>query len=216
VPRIDAREKLTGRAVFTADHDLRGLLHARLVLSPHAHAKIRTIPVDAAKAVPGVVAVLTAADLPFGEETPNARGRCLLAHGEARFPGEPVAAIVAESDAAAADGAARLAAAIDYEALPALIDPWAAAERSAPLVQPGLQGASSEAGAHGAAAAAQQEEEQAPGNVASQVKFTRGDVERGLRTPPSSSGGRSAPPSYIRPTSNRTPRSPITIARPAG
>lgn len=179
-PRIDAREKLTGRAVFTADHDLRGLLHARLVLSPHAHAKIRKIPVDVAKAVPGVVAVLTAADLPFGEETPNARGRCLLARGEARFPGEPVAAIVAESDAAAADGAARLAAAIDYEALPALIDPVAAADRSAPLVQPGLRGASAEGGAHGAAAA-QQEQEEAPGNVASQVTFARGDIERGLR-----------------------------------
>ena len=180
LPRIDAREKLTGRAVFTADHDLRGLLHARLVLSPHAHAKIRKIPVDVAKAVPGVVAVLTAADLPFGEETPNARGRCLLARGEARFPGEPVAAVLAESDAAAADAASRLAAAIDYEALPALIDPVAATDRSAPLGQPGLQGASSEGGAHGAAAA-QQDQEEAPGNVASQVKFARGDIERGLR-----------------------------------
>src|SRR5579864_8448623 len=106
LPRIDAREKLTGRAVFTADYDMRGVLHARLVLSPHAHAKIRRIPVDVAKAVPGVVAVLTAADLPYGEETPNARGRCLLARGEVRFPGEPVAAIVAESEGAAADGAA--------------------------------------------------------------------------------------------------------------
>ena len=179
--RIDAREKLTGRAVFTADQDLRGLLHARLVLSPHAHAKIRKIPVDAAKGVPGVVAVLTAADLPFGEDAPNARGRCLLARGEARFPGEPVAAIVAESDAAAADAAARLAAAIEYDALPALIDPVAAADRSAPLVQPGLQGASSEAGAHGAAAAAQEDEEKPAGNVASRVKFARGDIERGLR-----------------------------------
>ena len=180
-PRVDAQEKLTGRTLFTADQDLRGLLHGRLVLSPHAHARIRRIPVDVAKAVPGVVAVLTAADLPFGEETPNARGRCLLARGEARFSGEPVAAIVAESDAAAADGAARLAAAIEYDALPALIDPVAAADRSAPLVQPGLQGASSEAGAHGAAAAAQEEEEKTPGNVASKVKFARGDIERGLR-----------------------------------
>jgi CO/xanthine dehydrogenase Mo-binding subunit len=180
LPRVDAQEKLTGRTVFTADHDLRGLLHGRLVLSPHAHAKVRRIPVDVAKAVPGVVAVFTAADLPFGEETPNARGRVLLARGEARFPGEPVAAVVAESEGAAADGAARLAAAIEYDPLPALIDPRAAAERSAPLVQPGLHGGSSEAGAHGAAAA-QQEQEEAPGNVASQVKFARGDIERGLR-----------------------------------
>jgi CO/xanthine dehydrogenase Mo-binding subunit len=179
-PRVDAQEKLTGRTVFTADHDLRGMLHGRLVLSPHAHAKIRRIPVDAAKAVPGVVAVLTAADLPFGEETPNARGRCLLARGEARFAGEPVAAVLAESEGAAADGAARLAAAIEYDPLPALVDPVAAADRSAPLVQPGLAGRSAEGGLH-AAVSVQEDHEEAPGNVASQVKFSRGDIGRGLR-----------------------------------
>ncbi|HLW47803.1 MAG TPA: xanthine dehydrogenase family protein molybdopterin-binding subunit [bacterium] len=180
LPRVDAQEKLTGRAVFTADHELRGLLHGRLVLSPHAHAKIRRVPVEAANAIPGVVAVLTAGDLPFGEETPNARGRCLLARGEARFPGEPVAAVLAESEAAAADGAARLAAAIEYDPLPALIDPVTAADRTAPLVQPGLAGRSAEGGLH-AAVSVQEEHEDAPGNVASQVKFVRGDIERGLR-----------------------------------
>ena len=180
VPRVDAQEKLTGRAVFAADHDLRGLLHGRLVLSPHAHARIRRIPVNVAAAAPGVVAVLTAADLPFGEESPNARGRCLLARGEARFPGEPVAAVLAESEAAAADGAARLAAAIDYDPLPALIDPVAAGDRTAPLVQPGLAGRSAEGGLH-ASVSVQEEHDEAPGNVASQVKFSRGDIERGLR-----------------------------------
>jgi CO/xanthine dehydrogenase Mo-binding subunit len=180
VPRVDAQEKLTGRAVFAADYDLRGLLHGRLVLSPHAHARIRRIPVDVAAAAPGVVVVLTAPDLPFGEETPNARGRCLLARGEARFPGEPVAAVLAESEAAAADGAARLAAAIEYEPLPALIDPVAAGDRTAPLVQPGLAGRSAEGGLH-ASVSVQEEHDEAPGNVASQVKFSRGDIERGLR-----------------------------------
>jgi CO/xanthine dehydrogenase Mo-binding subunit len=180
LPRVDAQEKLTGRTVFAADHELRGLLHARLILSPHAHARIRRIPVEAAANVPGVVAVITAADLPYGDETPNARGRCLLARGEARFPGEPVAAVVAESEGAAADGAARLAAAIEYDALPALIDPVAAADRSAPLVQPGLAGRSAEGGLH-AAVAVQDDHEEAPGNVASQMRFTRGDIERGLR-----------------------------------
>jgi CO/xanthine dehydrogenase Mo-binding subunit len=180
LPRVDAQEKLTGRAVFAADYDLRGLLHGRLVLSPHAHARIQRIPVDVAAAAPGVVAVLTAADLPFGEETPNARGRCLLARGEARFPGEPVAAVLAESEAAAADGAARLAAAIEYDPLPALIDPVAAGDRTAPLVQPGLAGRSAEGGLH-ASVSVQEEHDEAPGNVASQVKFSRGDVERGLR-----------------------------------
>jgi CO/xanthine dehydrogenase Mo-binding subunit len=181
LPRVDAQEKLTGRTVFAADHDLRGLLHARLVLSPHAHARVRRIPVDAAKNVPGVVAVYTAADLPFGDETPNARGRCLLARGEARFPGEPVAAVLAESEAAAADGAARLGAAIEYDPLPALIDPVAAADRSAPLVQPGLAGRSAEGGLHASVTVQEDHEESQPGNVASQMRFTRGDAERGLR-----------------------------------
>jgi CO/xanthine dehydrogenase Mo-binding subunit len=180
LPRVDAQDKLTGRAVFTADHDFRGLLHGRLVLSPHAHARIRRIPADVAASVPGVVAVVTAENLPFGDETPNARGRCLLAKGEARFPGEPVAAVLAESEAAAADGAARLAAAIDYDPLPALIDPTAAADRKAPLVQPGLAGRSAEGGLH-AAVAVQEDHDDAPGNVASQVKFVRGYIERGLR-----------------------------------
>jgi CO/xanthine dehydrogenase Mo-binding subunit len=180
VPRVDAQEKLTGRAVFTADYELRGLLHARLVLSPHAHARIRHIPVAVARDTPGVVAILTGADLPFGEQTPNARGRYLLARGEVRFPGEPVAAVLAESEAAATDGAARLAAAIDYEPLPALLDPVAAADRKAPLVQPGLAGRSAEGGLH-ASVAVQEEHDEAPGNVASQVKFARGDIERGLR-----------------------------------
>ncbi|HEV2359661.1 MAG TPA: xanthine dehydrogenase family protein molybdopterin-binding subunit [bacterium] len=180
LPRVDAQEKLTGRTVFAADHGLRGLVHGRLVLSPHAHARIRRIPVNAAKDVPGVLAVFTAADLPFGDETPNARGRCLLARGEARFPGEPVAVVLGESEAAAADGAARLAAAIEYDPLPALIDPAAAADRAAPLVQPGLAGRSAEGGLH-AAVAVQEDHEDAPGNVASQVRFARGDIERGLR-----------------------------------
>src|SRR5207302_6518738 len=88
VPRVDGEEKVTGRTQFVADQEMRGLLHARLFLSPYAHARIRRIPVAAARAVPGVVAVLTADDLPFGDAVPNVRGRCLLARGETRFAGE--------------------------------------------------------------------------------------------------------------------------------
>ena len=61
---IDGPEKLTGSAQYTGDLNLPGMLHARPVLSPYAHAKINGIDKTAALAIPGVVAVLTAADLP--------------------------------------------------------------------------------------------------------------------------------------------------------
>jgi CO/xanthine dehydrogenase Mo-binding subunit len=160
VPRIDGEEKVSGRSQFAADYDVRRLVHARLLLSPHAHARVRRVRKDAALAVPGVLAVLTAADLPFGEDVPNVRGRCLLARDEVRFVGDPVAVVVGESEAAAADGLERLAAATEFEGLPALIDPVAAADPEAPLVQPGLARKSAERSLH--AALAVHEEESRP------------------------------------------------------
>src|SRR5438034_10865409 len=87
LPRIDGEEKVTGRAQFAADYDVRGLLHARLLLSPHAHAAIKRLPVDPARATPGAVAVLPPDDLPFGEHAPDARRRCLPARAQARRGG---------------------------------------------------------------------------------------------------------------------------------
>jgi CO/xanthine dehydrogenase Mo-binding subunit len=181
LPRIDGEEKVTGRARFTADQEMRGLLHGRILLSAYAHARIRRLPKAAALAVPGVVAVVTADDLPFGDEVPNARGRCLLARGEVRFVGDPVAVVVAESEAAAADGLERLASAAEFDPLPSLVDPVAAADPGAPLVQPGLAGKSGEASLHAALKVDEDPQDRAPGNVSSRVRFSRGDIERGLR-----------------------------------
>lgn len=181
LPRVDGEEKVTGRTQFVGDQEMRGLLHARLFLSPYAHARIRRLPTAAARAVPGVVAVLTGEDLPFGDEVPNARGRYLLARGEVRFVGEPVAAVVAETEEAAADGLERLAAGVEFDALPALVDPVAAADPAAPLVQPGLAGKSGEASLHAAVKVDEESADQRPSNVASRVRFTRGDIDRGLR-----------------------------------
>ena len=181
VPRVDGEEKVTGRTQFVADQEMRGLLHARLFLSPYAHARIRRIPVAAARAVPGVVAVLTADDLPFGDAVPNVRGRCLLARGEVRFAGDPVAVVVAETEEAAADGLERLASGAEFDPLPALVDPVAAADPGAPLVQPGLAGKSAEASLHAAVKVEEESNDQRPSNVASRVRFVRGDIERGLR-----------------------------------
>ena len=66
--RQDAPQKLTGQERFTADLQLHGLLHARLVGSAYAHARINGIDKSAALAIPGVVAVLTAADLPIAKD----------------------------------------------------------------------------------------------------------------------------------------------------
>jgi CO/xanthine dehydrogenase Mo-binding subunit len=179
--RVDGEEKVMGRAQFAADLEMRGLLHGRLLLSPHAHARIRRLAKERALAVPGVVAVITAEDLPIGDEVAVQRGRALLARGEARFAGEPVAVVVASSEAAAQDGLERLSAGSEYESLPALVDPDAAADSAAPLVQPDLSGRSGEAQLHAALATEEDPEDRRPSNIASRVRFVRGDIDRGFR-----------------------------------
>jgi CO/xanthine dehydrogenase Mo-binding subunit len=181
LPRVDGEEKVTGRTRFAADVEMRGLVYGRILLSPHAHARIRRLSTESARATPGVVAVVTAADLPWGEAVPAQRGRGLLARGEVRFAGEPVAVVLAESEAASHDGLERLAASVDYEPLPSLVDPLAAADPAAPLVQPDLAGKSTEALLHAALAAAEESGDGRPSNVTSRVRFVRGDIERGFR-----------------------------------
>ncbi len=103
-PRADSRAKVTGAARYAADlpAPARELLHARLVPSLYAHARIRRIDASAALAMPGVVAVLTAADLPL-RATGDGRRSEPLARDIARFAGQPVALIVARSEAIAED-----------------------------------------------------------------------------------------------------------------
>jgi CO/xanthine dehydrogenase Mo-binding subunit len=102
-PRLDSEPKVRGTAQFAADIPVLGLLHARLVLAHEAHALITAIRTDAALALDGVVAVLTAADLPIRATGP---GRTFepLAREEIVWAGQPVAIVVAESDAIAEDG----------------------------------------------------------------------------------------------------------------
>ena len=101
---LDGHAKVTGAARYTADLDTPGLLHARLVTSLYAHANLRGIDAAAALDVPGVVAVLTAADLP--DIKPTSRMKLLLARGRVMFAGQPIALVLGETEAAAGDGAA--------------------------------------------------------------------------------------------------------------
>lgn len=127
VLRTEDHHLLVGDTRFVADVDLPGALHVRYVTSTVAHAHLVRIDVDAARAAPGVVDVLTSAEVdvaplkPMVPTAPAAMLRPLLAQGTVRFVGEPIVAVVAESEQAAADGVALVE--IDYEPLPVLVRP---------------------------------------------------------------------------------------------
>ena len=131
-PRLDAPDKVTGATRYAADGYVHGLLHARPVLSTEAHARIRSVDKEAALALPGVVAVLIASDLPI-TSTGTDRTAEPLAREEVVFAGQPVALVVAETEAAAEDGAE--ATFVDYEPLDAVVDVEAAMEPGAPLAR---------------------------------------------------------------------------------
>ena len=130
-PTIDGRAKALGATRYAADVELAGMLHAQPVLSTEAHARLRTVHAEAARAAPGVVAVLTAADLPVTAESPTVRQEMVLAREVVTFAGQPVALVVGESAAAAADGAALVE--VDYEPLPPVVGASAATESRPPL-----------------------------------------------------------------------------------
>ena len=176
LPLHDGGEKVTGRMRFTPDVHVPGMVHARLVTSPYAHARVRAIRTEAALQVPGVVAVLTARDLP--DIPPRNRHTLLLARDRVIFMGQPVALVLAESEAAAEDAAERVE--VEYEPLPAAMTIEDALAPDAPVVWPeGLPGASEEAAAHGADVEGEEEQATHP-NVAQTVHFHRGDVRQGF------------------------------------
>ncbi len=142
--REDAR-LLTGKGNYSADPHPPGMLHAVLVRSPHAHATVGSIDVGAARAMPGVVAVFTAADLtdvspiPGGIGFPRPDGgpapktdRPLLAADRVRFVGEPVAVVLAETIGAGKDAAEAVM--VDYRELALVTDPISAMDPAAPKV----------------------------------------------------------------------------------
>jgi CO/xanthine dehydrogenase Mo-binding subunit len=137
VRRTDALEKVTGRARYLSDLELPGMAHARLLRSPHAHARLVRVDVARARALPGVHAVLAAADLGFCDPTygPALRDRPLLATGVARYEGEPVVAVAAVDEATAAEALELVEA--DYEELPAVTTLEEALAPGAPLVHTG-------------------------------------------------------------------------------
>jgi CO/xanthine dehydrogenase Mo-binding subunit/CO/xanthine dehydrogenase FAD-binding subunit len=156
VPRSDAIPKVTGAAQYVADMHLPGMLHAAVLRSPHANAKILSIDTSAARAMPGVKAVVT------GEDTAKRKWGAFrpdlypLAIGRVRYVGDEVAAVAAidaETARAAVDKII-----VEYEVLPAVFSLDEAMAPGAPLVH-----------------------DDTPGNVAHEFAFERGDVDAGFK-----------------------------------
>jgi len=150
VKRLEDRRLLTGKGLFLDDKPEDGALWLLVLRSPHAHAKITSVDTRAASAIADVVAVYTGADLVAdnigtlptlmvfqrSDGSPmNVPPRRLLAHQLVRFAGEAVAAVVAKSRVAAQEAVEAIA--VDYEVLPAVVDPVVAAKPGAPVVWEG-------------------------------------------------------------------------------
>jgi CO/xanthine dehydrogenase Mo-binding subunit len=181
--RPDGPDKVTGRARYAGDQALLGLLYARLVTSPYAHARIVKIDTSAAQALPGVVAVFTAETLGMAQAEPLSRAQTPLARGEALWCGQPVAVVVGETEAIAQDGADMVE--VEYEPLPAAIDPVAAAQPDAPparleKVTPAAANFGEFGPALQAPAATNGNEEHSP-NVSPARPLHMGDIDAGLR-----------------------------------
>ena len=133
-PRPDGPAKVTGSARYTSDTSLAGTLWAKSLRSPFPHARIESIDVSKAQALPGVRAVLVGADVKgvlFGRRI---RDIPVLAQDQVRFAGERVAAVAAD-DLETAKRAVELIE-VHYEVLPALVDPIEAMKADAPLLHP--------------------------------------------------------------------------------
>lgn len=133
--RKEALEKVTGAAKYTDDYSAPAMLHAKLVVSPHAHARIVSIDASEALASPGVRAVVTGqAEFPLtGEEIHD---RPPIAYGKVRYHGEPVAVVVADTPHLAKRAAGLVK--VQYEPQPAVSSPSAAVSTSAPLIHENL------------------------------------------------------------------------------
>jgi CO/xanthine dehydrogenase Mo-binding subunit len=179
--RSDAPARLTGNTRFTADLSLPGLLHARLVLSPLAAARITSIDIAAARAVPGVVGVYTARDLPLADVAKSTGDRSvLLTLDRVLYVGHPVAVVLAETESAAEDGASEVL--VDYDPTPVVVDIHHASDARAPIVREDEAAETEEMATHGGGPGGQ------PGgsgprhpNVTNEVRFSRGDPDQGLK-----------------------------------
>ncbi len=132
--RVEGRDKVTGAARYAADIKRAGMLHASFAGSPHAHARVVSVDAGAARAVPGVRAVLTGADVRPARFGRRLQDWPVLAWDRVRFVGDRVAAVAADSPEAAEEAVRVIA--VEYEELPAVFDPESALAPDAPPLHP--------------------------------------------------------------------------------
>ncbi|MCI0461076.1 MAG: xanthine dehydrogenase family protein molybdopterin-binding subunit [Gemmataceae bacterium] len=179
--RHDGLDKVTGRALYGADVQLAGLLHGRILRSPHAHALIRNLDLSRALAVPGVEAIATSADLPepgnriaeLGEGAINLRhlSSNTLAREKALYKGHAVAAVAAVSPHVAEEALALIE--VEYEPLPPILDVQAAMKDGSPILHPDLVTESLAGGTR-------TKRPGNPTNIAKHFQFKLGDAARGF------------------------------------
>jgi xanthine dehydrogenase molybdenum-binding subunit len=175
--RPDGADKVTGRAVYGADVRMTGLLHGKVLRSPHAHARIKSIDTSKAEALPGVKAVVTSKDLPpvedrvanLGEGAVNLKflSNNVLAGDKALYKGHAIAAVAATSPHIAEEALGLIE--IEYEALRPVLSALEAMKEEAPLLHDDLTTTSM----------GQKTDEHS--NVASHYQFQLGDPEQGFR-----------------------------------
>ena len=151
IRRPDAPDKVKGTALYIEDLPAGGALLGAVVRSPHPHARIARLDPLRARGVPGVRAVLTAADVPELKRKPPTRAHAVLAIDRVVFAGQPVAAVAADEPAIAEEALDLIE--VEYEVLPPAVDPLRAMQPGAPPVaDAGTEADTSEALAHGSVA----------------------------------------------------------------
>lgn len=177
VRRPDLLEKVTGAAEYCVDVTMPGMAHAKVVRSDRAHARITGIDVAAALAGPGVVAVVTADDISglFARFGHIISDHWILATGKVRYYGEPVAVVVAETVAAAADAVELVR--VSYEDLPSVMDVDAALAEGAPLVHERSYDATGDESFKNLSHVDDDSAEEGLSNLAHEVSIGWGDVD---------------------------------------
>jgi CO/xanthine dehydrogenase Mo-binding subunit len=170
VPRIEGSDKVSGRTLYAADVHPAGTLWAKILRSPHPHARIGNIEVSRAQKVPGVKAILTGKDIEGYLIGKQIRDMPVLCWDRVRFVGDRVAAVAAASADAAQEAAGLIE--VDYEPLPAVFDPLEAMQASAPRLHDDVM--AYEGGP---------KDKLAPDlhNGLTRLAYKKGDVEKGFR-----------------------------------
>lgn len=133
LPRVDAQDKAIGRAMYSGDISLPNMLYGKVLRSPYAHAKIRKLDVSKAKALKGVMAVITAEDVPEQKEKSSPKSP-RLAREKVLYAGQPIAAVAAINLDIAVEAVSLIE--VDYEELPPVMDAFEAMKPDAVLIFP--------------------------------------------------------------------------------